>query len=853
MSEAARAEGVAESTIPRVSASDRAADDTAFRSLRAHAIQRAQAASGAIWTDYNLHDPGLTMLEAICFALTDLVYQADLPVADHLCGPDGVIDFKRLALFPPQVILPCRPTTADDWRRVVLDQVQALRDARVRPAPDRRRAGLYDVALQRSEGARATWEDCEAAARAAFRERRSLAEDLDGVSDVRIDYYALRLDGVVSGPRDPAEVVAEIYDVCATLLAPSPIPRTIEGLIDEGWALEDIFDGPSVERGVMEPPARRAGAGPDNGDVMVLADLRTELLKIPGLTAVTRLSLVRDDGVEEANRLSWDGRVWAPHLKTPRRAAGTSRAADADVGLIHLRRGSAAVRVSAAEVAASYRDLRAGRDDGRRPDTRGGAGVRLPRGAPRPKRTYFSLQNLLPPIYRLGRHRSTTEPGLLAALHGDKPSPDGVADAHAVQLKGYLSLFDQIIANAEVQIDNIRELLAPARALGKSYRRAVLDNASVPDIRALYAERSPEQVAARIYPPYDDAVERRNRALDFLLSLYGEQYPQNTQRQFLSFLDSVEQARFLLHNKAQFLARIDELTRDRAAGFDYGRDLWSDGKRATPGFHRRIALLLGFADPTARRLASPTSLATPRRASASIDRRGFEDPLPLEWPQRHARVWRPWARPGRAPAPRAGVGIDPATWFELGVDRQNYVWRPAAGGGGVLWMGRDAEDGFTLGAFDGPKDAAGAAQALRKHMLALTAACEGLHVVEHVLLRPRSPGAVWRAGRDALRVTLVFPGWTVRTRREDFRAFAQETAELNCPAHVAIECLWLDIRAMREFEARCARWMAFLRAHRPGEPADELDEAARALRGHLTQQLRRQQRERRAAAGTGGS
>jgi len=109
------------SSIARVGPAARLADDVAFASLREFAIDRAQQASGEVWTDYNLHDPGVTILEAVCFAMTDLVYRADFAVADHLCGPGGAIDFDRQALFAPEVIFPCRATTALDYRRVLLD------------------------------------------------------------------------------------------------------------------------------------------------------------------------------------------------------------------------------------------------------------------------------------------------------------------------------------------------------------------------------------------------------------------------------------------------------------------------------------------------------------------------------------------------------------------------------------------------------------------------------------------------------------------------------------------------------------------------------------------------------------
>ncbi|QDM29033.1 hypothetical protein FNL56_25060 [Tardiphaga sp. vice304] len=38
--------------------------------LKQHGTERIQQLAGQIWTDYNEHDPGVTTLEQLCYALT---------------------------------------------------------------------------------------------------------------------------------------------------------------------------------------------------------------------------------------------------------------------------------------------------------------------------------------------------------------------------------------------------------------------------------------------------------------------------------------------------------------------------------------------------------------------------------------------------------------------------------------------------------------------------------------------------------------------------------------------------------------------------------------------------------------
>ena len=45
--------------------------------LKERGISFVQEMSGNKWTDFNLHDPGLTILEIICLAINELGYRSD--------------------------------------------------------------------------------------------------------------------------------------------------------------------------------------------------------------------------------------------------------------------------------------------------------------------------------------------------------------------------------------------------------------------------------------------------------------------------------------------------------------------------------------------------------------------------------------------------------------------------------------------------------------------------------------------------------------------------------------------------------------------------------------------------------
>jgi hypothetical protein len=102
--------------------------------LRREGIKHIERLGSQIWTDFNEHDPGITMLEVICYALTDLGYRANLPAADLFANY-----MKEKPFYSAAEILTSRPVTAIDVRKILVDipgvhnaWVEQTEDAEVR-------------------------------------------------------------------------------------------------------------------------------------------------------------------------------------------------------------------------------------------------------------------------------------------------------------------------------------------------------------------------------------------------------------------------------------------------------------------------------------------------------------------------------------------------------------------------------------------------------------------------------------------------------------------------------------------------------------------------------------------------
>lgn len=82
-----------------------------------------ESLSSDLWTDYNTHDPGITILEVLCYAITELGYRSGFDIKDLLSAPDGKIPADQ-CFYTPKHILCVNPLTPGDYRKLLIDLPQ---------------------------------------------------------------------------------------------------------------------------------------------------------------------------------------------------------------------------------------------------------------------------------------------------------------------------------------------------------------------------------------------------------------------------------------------------------------------------------------------------------------------------------------------------------------------------------------------------------------------------------------------------------------------------------------------------------------------------------------------------------
>ncbi|MGB3076075.1 MAG: hypothetical protein WBB36_12170, partial [Chitinophagales bacterium] len=111
-----------------------------YTSLRKEGFKSIEKLSSDIWTDYNNSDPGITILEAVCYAITDLAYRTGFEIKDLLAPAALTEDTWKNIFYTARQILHNSPLTINDYRKLIID-VPGVRNAWIEPSKD------YEVPL----------------------------------------------------------------------------------------------------------------------------------------------------------------------------------------------------------------------------------------------------------------------------------------------------------------------------------------------------------------------------------------------------------------------------------------------------------------------------------------------------------------------------------------------------------------------------------------------------------------------------------------------------------------------------------------------------------------------------------
>lgn len=573
-----------------------------YSELFADGLSYIQSNSSRNWTDYNVHDPGITILELACYALTDLSFRACLPVADLLATATNNAASMAAQFYSARKILPNRALTFLDYRKLLID-LPKVKNAWIAPAqqvydvdtvngvlsfprpsgPVGKTVslqGLYNVTLEYSENISAVDKNStRALVRQTLEANRDLCEDFVGIFEVALQYFRLCAEVEVAADAEVAAVQAEIYFYVQEYLAPSVVNRSLDEMLSRmhsdgtPFTPDEIFNGPVLSSGFIDDDELMKS---ELRQVIYLSDLIAIIMDIKGVLAVRDIVINPEDTtVPVADK-------WIVPVNS-----GTKATLDSDPGhsRIVFYKKNMPIPADATEVESNLYNLQQAAEA--KAETPTSYDLPIPLGAFRDPGSYYSFQNHFPMLFGLSEY------GLVGGA-------DEARKALAYQLKAYLLFFDQIMANCCAQLANLRALFSTEPSIVRTYFSQVVDTFS--DSAKIYAVNSASNVDS-IMENLMDADQRRNRFLDHHIARYAEDFTE-----FAQINRDLGNTSPLVSVKCAFLAGYPRLSSERGLAYNYSlsapSDLWNSDNIS--GLERRVASLLGIADCRRRDLTDGT-------------------------------------------------------------------------------------------------------------------------------------------------------------------------------------------------------------------------------------------------------
>lgn len=766
-------------------------DGLDFASLRGDAIAAVQELAGNLWTDFNAHDPGVTIIEQLCYGLTELVYQMRTPMVDQLADAKGRVDLNAYSLFAPQDILTTRPVTPQDYAKALLDGVPEIEDIEVLPAT----APLYQIQLKLFEPLVGVRSDdaqqrrvCEEVRR-CFLSLRNLGEDLHSITLQAATPCYLKGMIEVSTQRPLAVIYAEVFFQTARFLSSQVQIQRYDSLDAATMELVRLLEGPFTKHGYIH--GDRLADGKLSQD---LGELGAFLSAIDGVHKVHHVALVDEHGqVIQPNGDARYALKFPTELHQQRWLTidfSMSHSSDPhdvwEAGDGQLQRLMAETRRALQKLEFEYRAFRSGE-----PDTSNI--FQPPQGRPKQPLHYHSIQHHFPDTY-----------GINAA--GTTPSASAERIDQALQLKAYLYPMEQLMANLQEQIQHADQLFRHNSDIERSYFCQRLDDHNLPNLETLYRKPKPSlNQIQEIQAGHDPALERRSRALDTQLALYGEAFPQDALLRFNAYHKEFPE-HWVIANKTRLLQHLVSTSGARAGAVDLSQPLWGNH---LGGFHTRLNILLGIEHLT---LSAPLSHCLQRNRARWLDdsvwyRRGKSGALAENQGRPVTRLDLPRLKQLREEVETTSLTVCPRllcngthlTSYRLVArhDRTEVYFCPGGHGKARL-----------VGAFTQDADAVQHAHRLQQKIIQINIDSEGFYTLEHLLLRPRGDVPKPTAPDEFLqsRVSLILPNWTARFSNPRFRHWVERTVAEQMPAHVFPHIYWLSLPEMEAFEACYIPW-----------------------------------------------
>jgi hypothetical protein len=765
----------------RVGKNTNADSALSFEALRAKGIELIQAYSGHAWTDFNLHDPGVTILEYLSYAITDLAYRTNFPIKDLLTDPQGRIDAARNLFFSRRDILATSPVTVNDLRKLIIDQVPSVYNVWLEKIYSNQSAGyikgLYRVTIQLfdddAEGNIVVSENEEtlaakknAAEEEAIEKVKSIVFSHRNIGEDYIDFTVLKpciieieSDIVIERHAISEEVLSDIYIVIQNTLNPVIRFYSETDLLEMGIAMEEMYSGPALENGFLldaELDAKIKSMDPSDllkstrPRVIDPSDIMKAIASIPGVYFVRDFKIKSDgDYKNTLFRLASDQYASFRFIKDRRTIQLSTETNEL---IIRESLFNSILHKKLDAVNRKFIKNMHETDD-----------PALHKGNFLQPGHYFSFQQLFPPAYRLNTDRIEDVKSRL----GITDNADAASNAKSKQLKAYLMFFEQVLANYLSQLAGIDRLLTAdlpddaatyfsqplyeVPGAGNILKDFYIEEPEMTDIYWSEFKTNPDngyRIFLNDHSETDEVFKaRKNKILDHLISRFNlslKKYPVVFFEQLYLTGRSEEKLNAELRWKSGILKDMVLLTRNRSQAFNYAEPGF-----ISAGFETLISRLLFIQNMTTRKLSDSFETYVD---SFRLQERDFyvaksdkqTSTVSADWlktSDNEVLVTEESVIEGASEgvgAAAAAFTSQPVGFLKDGLDARNYRIGPNIDNNGfmLLYKPQAAAKWMRVGVFEDWHTANSFLSHIIDTLRKINIESEGFHIVEHILLRP---------------------------------------------------------------------------------------------------------------------
>lgn len=546
--------------------------------LMKEAIARVQELSGTEWTDYNLHDPGVTILQQLCYAITDPAYRTAFPIEEILADKKGDIDPLQHSFFRRAEMLTSAPVTVNDYRKLVLDEIDDLENVWIEPVqtihPSGCTKGVYRVFIQVEDAIARNMEanadqvqQLAAQTDHLLQSYRNIGEDFEPAVVLQPQEIFIKAEIFVDSRHEPQQILALMCNAFEMTMHPPVRFVPAAEMYINGHTPEEMYAGPLLKKGFVansDLHPRKQTADP--------ADLMKSVSEVPGVMKVKAIYLADENGNFQAKPVQIKEGHY-PYLEMISEKHEIKISSDKfeynlrDAGFLNMYE----------QVKTVARRKFTGHQNAEAPKPL--------KGIYRNLGQYYSLQHHFPAIYGIGHE----------GLEKDAPA---LRQAQAKQLKAYLLFFEQLLANYLAQLSNIGNLFSPFLQQVPAATYATQPLYNVPHVASLLKafthQKSPVswedfindngnpyiknmQEAAE---PDKEYQQRKNTILDHLMARFNLvllKYPVTFFEQTYDRDAPPSRISPELEWKASILRDLPALSANRNRSFNYREDIFNEG------------------------------------------------------------------------------------------------------------------------------------------------------------------------------------------------------------------------------------------------------------------------------------